>query len=205
VIGRVLAGFKSGPDAARLQEDRDVADLVEIGAVWVRMLAFLPGLFPEPTHIVDQVLPLIVLDVGLLVRCHEPVDSGAVSANGLGVFAHCFEIVEVLLHGVRDWSLARFIWRSLRHRLSRHAEPEFLLAFELPPQGGVQVGPRWVVLGEELEIAADPQAVVVAIAALAGVASLQTLERTPRLAALSDVDAYLFDPHRFYPLKVNTR
>jgi hypothetical protein len=29
-------------------------------------------------------------------------------------------------------------------------------------------------------------------------------ERATRLVAKSDVDAYLLDPHRFYPLKVNT-
>jgi hypothetical protein len=33
----------------------------------------------------------------------------------------------------------------------------------------------------------------------------QALERSPRLVAQSNVDAYFLDPHRFYPLKVNTR
>ena len=46
---------------------------------------------------------------------------------------------------------------------------------------------------------------MVALTTLPGVAHFQALERSPRLAAQSDVDAYFFDPHRFYPLKVNTR
>ena len=160
-----------------------MADLVEIGAVWVRVLACLPGLLPEPTHIVDQVLPLIVLNGGLLVRRHEPVNGGAVCANGLGVFAHCREVVEVLLHGVGDRGLARLRCRPLRDERCSHADAEFVLALALAVQSLVQVLAGRIVLGEELKLAADPQAVVVALAALPWIAYFHALERSPRLAA----------------------
>src|SRR6202021_1818793 len=104
-----------------------------------------------------------------------------------------------------DRGLARLRCRPLRDERCSHADAEFVLALALAVQRLIQVLAGRVVLGKELPLARDAQAIVVALAALPGVAHFQALKRSPRLAAESNVDAYLFDPHGFYPLKVNTR
>jgi hypothetical protein len=113
-------------------------------------------------------LPLTVLDVRLLVRHHEPVNRGAVGADGFGVFAHCREVVEVLLHSVGDRGLAWLRCRPLRDERCSRADAEFVLALALAVQSLVQVLAGRFVFEEELPFAPDPQAVVVALARTAG-------------------------------------